>query len=212
MEIQLKNIEYSYGNRNILKNFNYTFEKASFTAIKGKSGSGKSTLLNIIGLVNNPSNGEVIYKHDIVSNIKYRKKIKYFRYYLSFIFQDFLLLPEMNVESNLLVASRFIKKNKKDTYNLYMSALKKVGMEDINLKRPVHEFSGGEQQRIAIARSFIKPCKIILADEPTGSLDYKNGKKVMDLLKELQKLGKTVIVVTHSNKFDDYFDDIINLK
>lgn len=210
MEIKLEKIGYNYGNLNIIKNFNYTFMNNSFTAIKGKSGSGKSTLLDIIGLVNNPNNGAVIYNDKVVSNIKYAKKIKYYRYYLSFIFQDFLLLPELSVEYNLSIASHFIKhKNKKD---IYFNALKKVGLEDIDMKREINEFSGGEQQRIAIARAFIKPCDIILADEPTGALDYNNGKNIMDILKLLQNEGKTIIMVTHSDKFDEYFDNIISLE
>ncbi|TPR41223.1 ABC transporter ATP-binding protein [Apilactobacillus micheneri] len=208
MEIQLKNISYNYGNVDVLRDINYFFKENSFTAIKGKSGSGKSTLLNVIGLISSPDNGDIIYNNNNVSNIRYRKKIKYYRYYLSFIFQDFLLLPELSVEKNLAIASRFSNQDKKQSY---INALEKVGLGHIDIKRPVHEFSGGEQQRIAIARSFIKPCEVILADEPTGSLDFNNSKNVMDLLKLLQNLGKTIIMVTHSNKFDEYFDDIIYL-
>ncbi|TPR12151.1 ATP-binding cassette domain-containing protein [Apilactobacillus timberlakei] len=210
MDITLKNINYNYGSMDVLEHFNYKFKDNSFTAIKGKSGSGKSTLLNIIGLISNPNNGEVYYDDKVVSSCKYRKRIKYYRYYLSFIFQDFLLLPELSVEKNLSISANFITEHKKKK-NIYIDALKKVGLGNIDIQRPVNEFSGGEQQRIAIARSFIKPCKLILADEPTGSLDYNNSKNIMDLLKLLQSLGKTIIMVTHSNKFDEYFDNVVHL-
>lgn len=211
MEVILNNVTKSYRNHTILKQINHDFKDNTFTAIKGSSGAGKSTLLNIIGLISEPSSGQVPFDQQIVSNISYSKRARYYRENLNFVFQNFLLVPELSVRENLAVASRFLKINRKQKEKLYVQALENVGLSNINLQQPVYTCSGGEQQRIAIARSFINPAQLILADEPTGSLDHDNGVLVMNLLKELQESGKTIIMVTHSTEFDNYFDDILNL-
>ncbi|ULV89493.1 ABC transporter ATP-binding protein [Staphylococcus aureus] len=202
--IKLENVFVKKGNKNILDGCNFNFEKGKSYALVGGSGAGKSTLLNIIAGFEDVSQGSIYIEDKLL-----KKKVDFYRYTLGYLFQNFALLENQTISQNLDLALKF-KKNKKDNMNLKKEVLKKVGL-DLDIKRIVSSLSGGEQQRVALARLILKDPKIILADEPTGSLDTKNGKIVIDLLLKLLDENKTMIVVTHDLELAKRFDVIVNI-
>ncbi|HCT9729224.1 TPA: ABC transporter ATP-binding protein [Staphylococcus aureus] len=202
--IKLENVFVKKGNKNILDGCNFNFKKGKSYALVGESGAGKSTLLNIIAGFEDVSQGSIYIEDKLL-----KKKVDFYRYTLGYLFQNFALLENQTISQNLDLALKF-KKNKKDNMNLKKEVLKKVGL-DLDIKRIVSSLSGGEQQRVALARLILKDPKIILADEPTGSLDTKNGKIVIDLLLKLLDENKTMIVVTHDLELAKRFDVIVNI-
>jgi putative ABC transport system ATP-binding protein len=204
--IKLENVFVKKGNKNILDGCNFNFEKRKIICfLVGESGAGKSTLLNIIAGFEDVSQGSIYIEDKLL-----KKKVDFYRYTLGYLFQNFALLENQTISQNLDLALKFKKKNKKDNMNLKKEVLKKVGL-DLDIKRIVSSLSGGEQQRVALARLILKDPKIILADEPTGSLDTKNGKIVIDLLLKLLDENKTMIVVTHDLELAKRFDVIVNI-
>jgi putative ABC transport system ATP-binding protein len=204
--IKLENVFVKKGNKNILDGCNFNFEKGKSYALVGESGAGKSTLLNIIAGFEDVSQGSIYIEDKLL-----KKKVDFYRYTLGYLFQNFALLENQTISQNLDLALKVQKKkNKKDNMNLKKEVLKKVGL-DLDIKRIVSSLSGGEQQRVALARLILKDPKIILADEPTGSLDTKNGKIVIDLLLKLLDENKTMIVVTHDLELAKRFDVIVNI-
>ena len=208
--ISLENINKSYGDKGVLKNFSIQIEDGEFIAIMGASGSGKSTLLNIIGCLESIDSGKLII--DGVDNIKVNssKSNKILREKIGYLFQNFALIDERTVRYNLEISLKYASLRKKEKNNRIKEALKYVGLEGYEDKK-IYELSGGEAQRVALARIMLKPCKIILADEPTGSLDPKNVEVVLNILKALNKEGKTVVIVTHDEKVASYCDRVINI-
>ncbi|MBJ7961539.1 ABC transporter ATP-binding protein [Bacillus cereus group sp. N28] len=207
LEIKLENINKKYGNQFIFQDFNLNVYKNEFIGIIGKSGAGKSTLLNVMGLLDEPDQGKVIIQGD---DNAYKNKKIFFRNKLGYIFQNYALMDNETVASNLEVALKFQKLTKKEKKDLMENALKQVNLS-CSLKSKVYTLSGGEQQRLAIARILLKKCDIILADEPTGSLDKENRNQVIKLLKKLNNEGKTIIVVTHDLDLQDLFSRVIDL-
>lgn len=207
--IELKNVSKSY-NKTILKNISLKIKENELIAITGESGKGKSTLLNIMGLLEEIDSGEVII--DGEKNIKPNscKSSKILRNKISYLFQNFALVDEETVAKNLLLALQYTKESKSKKMELIDSALCKVGLDGYK-NRKIFELSGGEQQRVAIARILLKPSKIILADEPTGSLDEHNRDRVISLLKNINKEGKAVVIVTHDKNVANECDRIIEL-
>lgn len=198
-QISLKNISKIYGKHKILDKVNLDIYKQDFICIFGKSGSGKTTILNIIGTLEGYNDGQLICfsKKDPVRNEKESELLR--RMKIAYLFQNFALVEKMTVEENMLLASKYNKeKNKK---NLIENSLNEMGVLD-KLKSKVYELSGGEQQRVALARNMIKPFEIMLADEPTGSLDKENKNIVMNSLINLNKKGKTIVVVSHDKDFE----------
>lgn len=194
--IELKNINKLYGNHKVLNNLSLSINEGEMVAITGPSGVGKSTILNIIGLLENFNSGEYTISGQKNVKINSTKAVKILRKNINYLFQNFALVDEESVQYNLELALKYVKSNKAEKKDLLENALKKVGLVGYE-KKKIYELSGGEQQRVAIARCMLKPAKIILADEPTGSLDENNVKLVLDLLKDLNKKGLTVIIVTH---------------
>ncbi|MGM9973270.1 MAG: ABC transporter ATP-binding protein [Clostridiaceae bacterium] len=194
--IELDRITKSFGDKIILDEFSLQVEEGEFISLTGPSGSGKSTLLNIIGLLEDFDDGELTIDEEISAPPNSERANKIIREKVSYLFQNYALVDEETVSYNLSLALKYVKGSKKDKAEKMIEALKTVGLEGYELRR-IYELSGGEQQRVAIARIMLKPGKIILADEPTGSLDEKNKMKVLNLLKELNHNGKTIIVVTH---------------
>lgn len=187
--VRIENLCKSFGDKVLFDNFNCTINQGEFVVITGASGCGKTTLLNMIGGLEKVSSGK-IYVSDI--DITSEKSLqKYYRDVIGFVFQNFALVEQKTVEDNLKMIH---KKGKTDV--TIEQALTAVGMEQA-LKQKVYSLSGGEQQRIALARLRLKNCQLVLADEPTGSLDQNNGKIVMNILHELNAEGKTIIMVTH---------------
>ena len=197
-QISLKNVNKSFGAHHVLKDVNLDINAGDFICIFGKSGGGKTTLLNIIGTLESYDSGEMS-SFAKLNPIKKKKDCELLRRNnIAYLFQNFALVEKMTVEENMKLAVKYNKaKNKKE---LIQNALDKMGVGD-KLKSKVYELSGGEQQRVAIARNMVKPFDIMLADEPTGSLDDENKQMVMDTLLALNKEGKTIVVVSHDKDF-----------
>lgn len=198
----------SFKDVEVFKDFNLEIKKNSFTIISGTSGSGKSTLLNIIGLLDTKDNGN-IYLFEEKNVHPFSKKAEYLlREKIGYLFQNFALVDNETVEYNLRIALENVRdKNKEE---LISNVLKQVGLKGYE-KKMVYKCSGGEQQRIAIARLLLKPCELVLADEPTGSLDYDNKMLVVSLLEKMHKEGKTILIVTHDEELMEIGDNHIKL-
>ena len=195
-EISLKNIQKSFGSKTILKNFSLEVKKNDYVALVGPSGSGKTTLLNIIGLLEKPDSGIVMIGG--VENPRFDQKSgrKILREQISYMFQNYGLVERMTVIENLRIVTRFLGLQSKDEKVKISETLSRVGLEGMESAK-IYQLSGGEQQRVAVAKIMLKPCNIILADEPTGSLDAKNRDHILRLLSELHREGKTIVIVTH---------------
>lgn len=190
--IEIMNISKAFGNKVVFNNFSLMIPDGSFIVFAGRSGCGKTTLLNMIGGLEKPDSGQIIVDGlDIYSR---RNMVEYFTYKVGFLFQNFALVEDRSVYKNLQLVQK-----KARTDRAIDDILDELGI--LNKKdEPVYRLSGGEQQRVALARLMYKQCDIILADEPTGSLDNENAEAVMDILHRLNEQGKTIIVVTHSEK------------
>lgn len=210
--MKLNNVckEYKLGKENIkaLKNVSVTFENNKFYAIMGRSGSGKSTLVHMIGLLDNPTSGTVYINGKDTSNLKEDEIQEIIGQNIGFVFQKFYLNNNLTALENVMLPSlinnnmSFDEKKKKA-----MQLLKLVGLENRVNHKP-KELSGGEAQRVAIARSLINSPKIIIADEPTGNLDKESELVIFNLLKKISKRGKTVIVVSHNEIIKEYADKV----
>ena len=187
--IKLENVCKRYGERILFENYNTQISDHEFVVFSGKSGCGKTTLLNMIGGIEATDSGRIWV--DNVDITQKKELLNYFRYTVGFLFQNFALIENKTVKENLSI----VRKASRTSISIE-EALERVGLEEkINSK--IYTLSGGEQQRIALARLMIKKCDIILADEPTGSLDRENTDIVMDILEEYYQHGKTVVIVTH---------------
>ncbi len=199
--IELKDIGKIYGKGDAkteaLKHINWTVEEGEFWSIVGPSGSGKTTLLNVLGCMDKPTSGEYLLGGKRVDTLSQKELSKIRNARLSFVFQQFALIHEYSVYDNIelpLLCRRMPHKKKKQLIHKYASYL---GIEDL-LKKKVTQISGGQQQRVAIARALVAETDLILADEPTGALDQNTGKELMQVLQDLNKQGKTIILVTHN--------------
>lgn len=191
--IELKNVKKSFGDRVLFEDLNLTISDGEFAVLIGASGCGKTTLLDIIAGIEPIDSGEVLI--DGVNILKRRNRLAYYQTKLGMCFQNFALIENMTVRKNL----ELVQKKSRSEMSLD-DALRRVGMMDY-LDKKVCTLSGGEQQRIALARLMVKKCSIVLADEPTGSLDADNAAKVMTILSDLNAMGKTVVMVTHDTKY-----------
>ena len=193
-----------------LNGVSFEIKDGEFVAIMGPSGCGKSTLLNILGLLDNPTTGHYWFGDTEVGNLKERDRTRFRKGNIGFIFQSFNLIDELNVFENVELPLKYLNMGARERKERVTAMLKRM-----NISHRAHHFpqqlSGGQQQRVAIARACVCHPKLILADEPTGNLDSKNGKEVMDLLTELHNEGTTIVMVTHSQRDAGYADRIINL-
>lgn len=213
--LELKNVKKVYVVKNekvmALNDVSYTFEMNNFYGIMGHSGSGKTTLISILGLLESFDSGTYLLNGEEVKDFDNNKISKIRRDYVGFVFQDFYLDEYLNVYENVMLPLITHKELSKETKNeMVIEALTKVGIVDRKNHFP-SQLSGGEKQRVAIARALINNPKIILADEPTGNLDEDNEKMIFQILKDLSKEGKCVIVVSHSNEVKSYADKIIKI-
>lgn len=206
--LEVKNIKKSYDDIKVLDNFSLIIHKQEFVGIKGTSGAGKSTLLNILGLLDTQDKGDIILFEECNVKPFSRKAEKLLKHKIGYLFQNFALLDNETVYKNMYMA--IAHHNIKQKQEKISKALEEVGLAGYEQKK-VCECSGGEQQRIAIARLLIKPCELILADEPTGSLDLENKKIIFSLLKKLQNMGKTLVVVTHDEELLEVVDRVIEI-
>lgn len=204
--VKLENISKSYYHHNVFHDFNLEIDEGEFVIISGKSGSGKSTLCNIIGLLDKPDQGKVFIKDQEI-DYKDSKIAKLLSKNISYLFQNFALIDNKTVGYNLELVYPS-KKERKNNRKLIEEKLSEVGMEE-TYDKYIHECSGGQQQRVAIARLLLKQGDIIICDEPTGSLDEENKMMVMNLICDMHKRGKTIIMVTHDKTLYSYAKRVI---
>ncbi len=193
-----------------LRGISLNIEKGEFVGIMGPSGCGKSTLLNILGLLDNPTGGTYMLNGNDVTNLKEKDRTSFRKGKIGFVFQNFNLIEELNIEENVELPLRYLNIGAKERKERVKEALKRMNI----LHRAKHfpqQLSGGQQQRAAIARAVVTRPELILADEPTGNLDSVNGKEVMELLTELNREGSTIVMVTHSRHDAAYTHRVINL-
>ena len=195
---------------NALHKVNIHVKKGEFVAIMGPSGCGKSTLLNIIGLLDNPTNGTYFFDNEEVGQLKEKKRTLLRKGNIGFVFQSFNLIDELSVYENVELPLIYLKLKARERMELVEKVLERMKIGHRKKHFP-QQLSGGQQQRVAIARAVVANPKLILADEPTGNLDSKNGKEVMNLLTELNQEGTTIVMVTHSLRDSEYAHRIINL-
>lgn len=193
-----------------LNGVNIEVEDGEFIAIMGPSGCGKSTLLNILGLLDSPTEGKYWLNNEKVGHLKERERTAYRKGRIGFVFQNFNLIDELTVEENVDLQLKYLGVGKAERKERVLEILRKVKLSH-RAKHYPHQLSGGQQQRVAIARAVVGKPSIILADEPTGNLDSKNGMEVMQLLSELNEEGTTIVMVTHSKHDATYASRIINL-
>ena len=193
-----------------LNGVNLSVEPGEFLAIMGPSGCGKSTLLNILGLLDSPSSGSYLFSDQEVGNMKERERGKLRKGNIGFVFQSFNLIDEINVARNVELPLIYLNLNSSERKARVDEILGRVRLSHRARHMP-QQLSGGQQQRVAIARALVTKPKLILADEPTGNLDSKNGKEVMELPAELNREGTTIIMVTHSERDAAYASRIVHL-
>jgi len=214
--IKVQNIKKEYisgrSKNLVLKGVSFEVNRGEKVAIVGPSGSGKTTLLNIIGLLIQPTEGEVYLEGKNVSSLSVKERARMRNKFFGYIFQEFLLVEEdtvfQNIEIPLLYSPHRTTKRKRK--EMVREVLEKVGLE-VKIKEKVKNLSGGERQRVAIARAIINDPEVILADEPTGSLDVENAEKVMNILEDLVAKGKTLLIVTHNERIAKRCDRIFKI-
>lgn len=199
--IKVENLSKSFRTEEVetiaLNNVSFQVEDKEFVAIMGPSGCGKSTLLNILGLLDNPSGGKYWLGDKEVSALKEKDRTDVRKGEIGFVFQSFNLIDELNVEENIELPLTYLGMSKAERKQKVKDIMKRMGISH-RAKHFPHQLSGGQQQRVAIARAVVFGPKLILADEPTGNLDSKNGAEVMGLLTELNREGTTIVMVTHN--------------
>ena len=190
--IEINQVSKYYNNESVISEFSLKIEKGEFLAITGESGKGKTTILNILGLLEKPDGGDVLVEG--IKNPNKKQTMMLQRHSFGYLFQNYALIENETVENNLKIALEYQKGiNKK---SVIKEALEFVGLRGV-MNKKIYQLSGGEQQRVALARVYLKKADYIFADEPTGNLDPKNRDKVFDLLRKLNESGKTIIFVTH---------------
>ena len=193
-----------------LDGVSFEIKDGEFVAIMGPSGCGKSTLMNILGLLDNPTSGSYELIGQEVGNLKEKDRTQFRKGNIGFVFQSFNLIDELNVYENVELPLLYLKISSSERKKRVDEILKRMNIAHRAKHFPV-QLSGGQQQRVAIARAVVMNPKLILADEPTGNLDSKNGREVMELLTELNREGSTIVMVTHSQKDAAKAQRIINL-
>lgn len=205
-----KTYKVSAGDVSALNGVSCDFEEKGFYAIVGRSGSGKSTLLHILGGLDKPTSGEIFIDGEDICKLTDEKRSVFRRRYMGFVFQQYNLLDEYNVRNNICMPLKLDKRKPDEEF--YNEVINTLGLEDKTRKYP-SELSGGEQQRVAIARSVIAKPKLIIADEPTGNLDKKTGEETIALLLECsRKFGQTLIIATHDMGLAERADSIVNIE
>lgn len=214
MKLEIKDLEKVFRTDTVetmaLNKISFTVDDGSFVAIMGPSGCGKSTLLNILGLLDNPTSGEYLIDGTEVARLNESQRTGYRRGKIGFVFQSFNLIDDMNVHDNIMLPLNNLPLSRSEKKTRVEEAMKSMGISHRGGHYP-SQLSGGQQQRVAIARAIVSRPGLILADEPTGNLDSKNGAEVMAILDRLHREGATIIMVTHSQKDAAHADYIINL-
>lgn len=214
MNIEIKNLKKVFRSDSVqtiaLNGVSLGVADGEFVAVMGPSGCGKSTLLNILGLLDNPTSGEYLLGDTEVGSLRESQRTVWRRGRIGFIFQSFNLIEEMNIRDNIMLPLNSLDLPKAEKNRRVDEAMRRMGIAHRSRHYP-SQLSGGQQQRAAIARAIVSEPGLILADEPTGNLDSRNGAEVMELLSELHRAGATIVMVTHSQKDAALADRIINL-
>jgi len=212
--IEIKNLTKVFRTEDIetyaLNNVSINIKKGEFVSVMGPSGCGKSTLLNIIGLLDNPTEGSYIFSETEVAKLKEKDRTQFRKGNIGFIFQSFNLIDELNVFENIELPLIYLKMKTSERKQKVEEVMQRMKIGH-RAKHFPQQLSGGQQQRVAIARAVVANPSLILADEPTGNLDSKNGIEVMNLLSELNQEGATIVMVTHSERDANFAHRTINL-
>ena len=212
--IKIENLEKVFRTEEVetvaLGGVSFEVEKGEFVAIMGPSGCGKSTLLNVLGLLDNPTSGQYLLDGQDVGSLKESQRTKVRKGQIGFVFQSFNLIDELNVEQNVELPLKYLGIPKKERHERVEEILRRMAISHRAHHYP-QQLSGGQQQRVAIARAVVCNPKLILADEPTGNLDSKNGQEVMGLLTQLHSEGTTIVMVTHSQRDASSATRVINM-
>ena len=207
--IELQHIWKQFGSRIIFSDLNLNFQSGMVYALIGDSGCGKTTLLNMLAKLETFDKGEIVYKEKSLTSLKNEE---FYRNELGYLFQNFGLLESQTIRENLELGLIGKKKNKKqEKERLLLQALQAVRLDYLSLKQKIYELSGGEAQRVALAKIILKDPPLILADEPTASLDPKNSKEIMEILLELRNANRTIIIATHNPSIWKMADQVIRL-
>ena len=207
--IELQHIWKQFGSRIIFSDLNLNFQSGMVYALIGDSGCGKTTLLNMLGKLETFDKGEIVYKGKSLTSLKNEE---FYRNELGYLFQNFGLLESQTIRENLELGLIGKKKNKKqEKERLLLQALQAVRLDYLSLNQKIYELSGGEAQRVALAKIILKDPPLILADEPTASLDPKNSKEIMEILLELRNANRTIIIATHNPSIWKMADQVIRL-
>ena len=198
------------GHITVLKGIDLKVGDGEFLSIIGRSGAGKSTLLYQLGLLDTPTTGNIVIDGQNVLALDDREKTNFRLSYMGYVFQDYAILPDLTAEENVALPVLMQGKSKKEACDLADEVLEKIGLGS-HLKNLPGQLSGGEQQRVSVARALVNKPKIIFADEPTANLDLANAKQVVDLLVELNRQGQTIVMVTHEEEYAKLTDRIIEL-
>ena len=213
--IELKSLYKEYRNDDVvtsaLNDINLKIEKGEFVAIMGTSGSGKTTLLNMIGCMDIPTSGSYYFEGKNISDANEQLRASIRGKKISFVFQNFALIPEYTVSENVEIPLKKRKLTKSERQVLVDQALSLSSVSELSKKKPSH-ISGGQKQRVAIARAIVCGADVILADEPTGALDSKTGMETMKLFTKLNQQGKTIILITHDKKIAAYAKRLISIE
>lgn len=214
MKLEIKNLKKLFRTDTVetaaLNNVSFTVNDGDFVAVMGPSGCGKSTLLNILGLLDNPTAGSYRIDGLEVAGLRESERTSFRKGRIGFVFQSFNRIDDMNVRDNIMLPLNNLSLSKDEKKKRVDEAMRRMGISHRDRHYP-SQLSGGQQQRVAIARAIVSRPGLILADEPTGNLDSKNGSEVINLLSQLHREGATIVMVTHSTKDASHADYIINL-
>ncbi len=204
--------QYNQGDAAVLAvdDINVTIDAGEFIAVMGESGSGKSTLLSILGILNTPTSGKLFIDSIDVYSLSQDRRADFRHSSIGFVFQSFHLIPYMTIVENVMLPLAIVGRSKREKKEMAETALENVGLKGKGKRLP-SEISGGEQERVAIARAIVNNPRLILADEPTGNLDSKTAQGIMELLGLLNIQGTTIIMVTHSNEYARYTHRVLRL-
>lgn len=208
---QFSNVSKSFRGRRIINELSFAINRGEMVALTGRSGSGKSTVLNMIGLLEPIESGSVSLFGTPAPKVKSKRAEELLRHKLGYLFQNYALIDSETADYNLKVAQTYARVPRKDQPGHRNASLQRTGLKEA-ADRKVYELSGGEQQRLALARLILKPCELVLADEPTGSLDAENRDHILEILHGMRRDGKTIIIVTHDSAVAAACDRVINLE